>query len=390
MHCIKVHDNDTDQLFHKVPQRVYQEDSNWIPHLRQDVKKVFDLKKNRLFKKGAEAQRWVVLNEQKQAIGRIAAFVNMKYSKGMEQPTGGIGFFDAIEDDGVAGLLFDAAEQWLIDREMKAVDGPINLGEKDKFWGLLVDNFTDVSSYGMNYNPPYYRNWFESRGYQVYYEQYVFGRSVSEPLQEVVLRKITQITEPEQYQFYTARDISYEQLAIDFYTVYNNAWGGHHGFAKMSLKQAQRTVKSLKPVMDPNILFFVRHVPSNEPIGFFINIPELNLIFRHVHGNLNLWGKLVFMWHKLRKSSDVMVGVVFGVDRKFHGKGIDSMLIKGAHERLNEESRYVKAMLTWIGDFNPKMIHIAESLGTERKRTLFTMRKMLDPSVEFKRMPVAK
>jgi GNAT superfamily N-acetyltransferase len=82
--------------------------------------------------------------------------------------------------------------------------------------------------------------------------------------------------------------------------------------------------------------------------------------------------------------------VVFGVDRKFHGKGIDSMLIQGAYERLNKQSRYVNAMLTWIGDFNPKMIHIAESLGTERKRTLFTMRKMLDPSVEFKRMPVAK
>ena len=30
----------------------------------------------------------------------------------------------------------------------------------------------------MNYNRPYYERFFKSRGYQVYYEQFVYGREV--------------------------------------------------------------------------------------------------------------------------------------------------------------------------------------------------------------------
>lgn len=390
MHIAEVHDAITHGQFLRVPQRVYEDDANWIPHLKQDVEKVFDPKKNRLFKKGAVAKRWIVLDDHGVPAGRIAAFVNPKYSSGMEQPTGGMGFFDAIQDDELANLLLDTAEDWLKEQGMEAVDGPINLGEKDQFWGLLVDNFTDISSYGMNYNPPYYLPWFEGRGYQVFYEQYVFGRSVEEPVQEVLVRKIAQIKQPEDYEFYTARSISLDQLAVDFCTVYNNAWGGHHGFSTMSLKQAQRTVKSLKPVMDPDIIFFVRHLPSDSPVGFFVNIPELNLIFKHVNGNLNAWGKLIFLWHKLARTSNEMVGLVFGIDRNFHGKGLDSLLISGASDRLRKKNRYRHATLTWIGDFNPKMIHIAKTLGSERKRTLFTMRKLFNPEAPFKRVPFAK
>ena len=109
-----------------------------------------------------------------------------------------------------------------------------------------------------------------------------------------------------------ARDLTEEQLAEHFCTTYNNAWGGHHGFAKMPLKQAQRTVKALKPVMDPDIIFFV--LDGDKPVAFYVNIPELNQIFRHVNGNLNAIGKLKFLYHKWRKTSDIMVGLVFGID----------------------------------------------------------------------------
>jgi hypothetical protein len=390
MHIAEVHDALSQRQFHRVPSIVYASDANWIPHLKQDVDKVFDPEKNRLFKKGATAKRWVVLDIEGVPLGRIAAFVSPKYSSGMDQPTGGIGFFDAMRDDRVAEMLFDTAEDWLKDEGMEAVDGPINLGEKDKFWGLLADNFTDLSSYGMNYNPPYYKEWFDARGYKVYYEQYVYGRSVLEPVQEVLVRKLAQMSDREDYEMYTARDMTIEQLAEDFCTVYNNAWGGHHGFKKMPLRQAQNTVKSLKPVMDPDIIFFVRHKPSGRPVGFYVNIPELNLIFKHVNGNLNAWNKLVFLWHKLKRTSNEMVGLVFGIDREFHGKGIDSVLISGASDRLRGKKRYVNTTLTWIGDFNPKMIRIAETLGTTRNRTLFTMRKLFDPAAEFKRVPFVK
>ena len=156
----------------------------------------------------------------------------------------------------------------------------------------------------------------------------------------------------------------------------------------MPLKQAQRTVKTLKPVMDKDIIFFVLH--DEKPVAFYVNIPELNQIFRHVNGNLNAWGKLKFLYHKWRGTADTMVGLVFGIDRAYHGQGLDGFLIDTAGKQMQAKGRYKTTTLTWIGDFNPKMIRIAENLGTERIRTFQTLRKRFDPEQPFKRVPSAK
>jgi len=388
MRLIEVNDQKTDSLFHAVPQRIYAQDPVWIPHLKQDIQKVFDPQKNRLFKKGGVAKRWIVEDENRHAVGRIAAFISPKYSGGMKQPTGGLGFFESTDNSTVADLLFDAAEAWLQEQGMEAADGPVNFGEKDKYWGLLVKNFTDLPSYGMNYNPEYYGRFFEARGYQVYYEQYIYSREIQLGVQEAFERKRAQIEARGTMRVVTARDLTQEQLAEHFCTVYNNAWGGHHGFAKMPLKQARNTVKALKPIMDPDIIFFV--LDEGKPIAFYVNIPELNQIFRHVHGNLNAFGKLKFLYHKWRGSTNIMVGLVFGIDRSYHGQGVDGFLIDTAGKQIQAKGRYDTTTLTWIGDFNPKMIRIAENLGTERTRTYVTLRKLFDPNQPFERMPSAK
>ena len=207
-------------------------------------------------------------------------------------------------------------------------------------------------------------------------------------IQEPFERKRAQVESRGGYEVVTARDLTKEQLAEYFCTVYNNAWGGHHGFAKMPLKQAQRTVKALKPVMDPDIIFFVLH--EGNPVAFYVNIPELNQIFEHVNGNLNAFGKLKFLYHKWRGTADIMVGLVFGIDREYHGQGLDGYMIDIAGKRIQAKGRYHSTTLTWIGDFNPKMIRIAENLGTERTRTYHTLRKLFDPEKPFKRVPIAK
>jgi GNAT superfamily N-acetyltransferase len=379
---------DADQTaFNSVPKLIYADDPNYIPHLRQDIDKTFDPKKNRAFKGGA-AKRWVLRDDRGGLTGRIAAFVNKKYSEGMEQPTGGIGFFESINDIACARMLFDTAIEWLQSQGMEAVDGPINFGEKDRFWGLLTENFTDLPSYALNYNPPYYQQLFESYGFQLYYNQYIFKRDLSVPAQEVFVKKYNAVMANTDYRIANIRGRTWEQVAEDFCTVYNNAWGGHHGFKKMPMEQARKIMKALKPVVDRDIIVFVYH--KEKPVAFYVNIPELNEIFRFVNGNLNWMGKLKFLWHKWRKTPRIMVGIVFGVDRAYHGKGLEGAMIKWAEENIVTLNRYDNTTLTWIGDFNPKMIHIAENLGAERSRTYITYRKLFDPNRTFERAPIVQ
>ena len=112
--------------------------------------------KNKTFRHG-ECTRWVLQTSEGEFLGRIAAFINKKYkNKGDEFLVGGIGFFDCINDQSAADMLFDVAKHWLLQRGVEAMDGPINFGERDRWWGLVTEGFQEPL-YCMNYNPPFYR-----------------------------------------------------------------------------------------------------------------------------------------------------------------------------------------------------------------------------------------
>ncbi|NNK80187.1 MAG: hypothetical protein HKO93_01715, partial [Flavobacteriales bacterium] len=359
-------DRQTEEQFLEVPSYIYKNDPNWIPHLKQDIEKIFDEKQNKLLRDG-KANRWILYDESKKAVGRIAAFINAKTSYTFDQPTGGIGFFECTDDQEMADALFNKAKAWLEENSMEAMDGPINFGDKNQFWGLLVENFDSPNSYAMNYNPPYYRKLFENYGFKTYYEQYVYWRNIRQPVEPVFVRKFESVKSNYNVEVRDATKMSLEQIASDFRTVYNGAWGGHENFKMMSESAAMKVAKSLKPIMDKRIVVFA--YAEDIPVGFYINIPELNEIFCYVNGNLNWMGKLKFLYHKWRKTPRTMVGIVFGVVKEWQGKGIEGAMITwfGYHQvpKLNYDS----TILTWIGDFNPKMIKVATNLGTTVHRT---------------------
>src|SRR5688572_20905319 len=119
----RVTDARTLKDWQRLPWRIYANDANWIPHLKQDIEKVFDPAKNKLLAEG-KAERWVLYDAQGAAIGRIAAFVNPKTAWTEKQPTGGMGFFECINDQGAANALLDTARDWLKEQGMDAMDGP--------------------------------------------------------------------------------------------------------------------------------------------------------------------------------------------------------------------------------------------------------------------------
>lgn len=371
----------------RVCDALYHSDPNWIPHIRQDISGIFNPAKNKLYKEG-NARRWILTDDEGNTIGRIAAFWSKRYSTAQKQPTGGIGFFECTDNLDGAFMLFDTACNWLKAEGMEAADGPINFGEKEAYWGLLVENFTDMSSFRMNYNLPYYRKFFEEYGFMTYYEQLCYKRDLSIPAQEVFVRKSNQLMSEPGYRIGTARGRSTDQIAHDFVTIYNSAWAGHSGFKTMKKEQAIKAVMAMKPVMDPDIMVFVYH--NDKPIGFYINLPEVNEFMQHVHGNLNWWGILKFLYYKQFGKRNTMVGMVFGVDRDYHGKGVEGAMIKFCEEEIVSLNRYKDTILTWIGDFNPKMIHIAENLGASLYRKLITYRLLFDRNKPFERHPMLK
>ncbi|MDR2890774.1 MAG: hypothetical protein LBV18_04125, partial [Alistipes sp.] len=130
--------NEAAQEFLNLPKRLYRANRHWVCPLDGDIEAVFDPAKNKKFG-GGEATRWIAReSDGGRVVGRVAAFFNRDDAAMEEQPTGGIGFFEAENDPKLAALLFDAARDWLAERGMEAMDGPVNFGSRDAWWGLLV------------------------------------------------------------------------------------------------------------------------------------------------------------------------------------------------------------------------------------------------------------
>jgi len=392
MKIVPVTDEKTNEAWMRLPWSIYKDDKNWIPHLKQDVAKVFDPEKNKLLKPGADGgpsgkvMRWILTDERGSAIGRIAAFVNPKTAYTDKQPTGGMGFFECINDQQAANLLLDSARDWLKGLGMEAMDGPVNLGDRNMFWGLLIKNFTSPPIYGTNYNPAYYKDLLKKYGFEIYFNQLFFLRSATIPAQPIFHRKFNQLASDPGFRMHDARGRSVEQIAEDFRTVYNDGWVDHENHKAMEAAAALKIVKAMKPVMDPRLIIFIRH--HDRPVAMYISLPELNEIFNHVNGDLNWLGKLKFLWYKHTGAVKTMTGIVFGVAKEFQGKGMEGALIVYAEKHIVNKKLYRDTVLTWIGDFHPRMIRVCENLGAENYRTLATYRYLFDRTKPFERHPI--
>lgn len=383
MHMHEVKTERDKQNFLQVAAAIYKDDPNWIRPLDKDINDVFDPEKNKFYKRGGECIRWILKNDNGNNIGRVACFVNKQYK--MEQPTGGVGFFECINDQKAANFIFDHCKQWLQERGMEAMDGPINFGERDKWWGLLTEGFYSPL-YNMNYNPPYYQQLFESYGFQTYFNQVCFAMKVQSKLEEKFYKRHAAIASDPGYTAKRLRKSELDKFAKDFTYVYNKAWAGHGGGKSLEESTVQKMFRTMKPVIDENISWFVYY--KDEPIAIWLNLPDLNQYFRHFNGKFGLIEKLRFLWLKQFGECSRFVGLVFGIIPEFQGKGVDAYMIMEGARVIQNINKYQDYEMQWIGDFNPKMMNIALSLGTHRSRTLRTYRYLFDRNKEFKRHPV--
>jgi hypothetical protein len=76
------------------------------------------------------------------------------------------------------------------------------------------------------------------------------------------------------------------------------------------------------------------------------------------------------------------------VAKEWQGKGIEGALIVIGEKTIVDKKLYKDTILTWIGDFNPRMIKVCENLGAANYRTLATYRYLFDRSVPFERHPI--
>jgi hypothetical protein len=386
MHINEVLTKQDKKEFISFPKKLYKGDPNWVCQLDDGQESVFNPVTNQAFGHG-EAIRWILKDSNNITIGRVAAFIDEVRSAANRQPTGGMGFFEVIENKDAAFLLFDTARNWLAGRGMEAMDGPINFGENDNNWGLLVEGFIQ-QGFGMPYHKKYYRSYFEEYGFRKYFEQYSYHREIRgddnqiEQFPERMMKIAGWLSKRPGYSFCHFEIRNKEKYIKDIADIYNSTWSVFkEDFTPLDPKFLLESFRKAKPILDEELIWFAYF--NEKPIAFFVLYHDLNQILKHLDGRMNLLNMIRFSYYKLTHEMTRLRAIVGGVHPSYQNSGVESAIFFHLYNVFKKKPWLRELELSWVGDFNPRMIAIYEALGAKQAKLHFTYRYLINKELPF-------
>lgn len=382
MKILTVNNRKAEKAFLDFPRKLYRNDPNHVVQFDSEIRKAFDPKINPYFRHG-DAVRWIAINERGETVGRIAAFYDTQKDEADYVRSGGCGFFESIDDQQVAFRLFDTAKAWLQENAYEAMTGPINFGENDTNWGCLVQGFIP-QGLGMNYNLPYYKELFESYGFKLYYRQLSFHLDIVKPFPERFWKIAEWINKRPGYNYKHFELKKTAQFVDDTAYIYDQAWSQlRKDYTPIDKASLYDELRKIKMILDEEMIWYAYY--KDEPIAFFMFLPDANQIFRHLNGRLHLINKLRFLYYKNNKTITRARGTAAGIIPKFQNSGVDSGIFYLLRQVMDRKPQYKEFELSWVGDFNPKMISLYLNTGAVHTKTHFTYRYLFDRERPYQR-----
>ncbi len=355
-----IHTRRDRRRFIDVPYAFYRGNRYWVPPLRMDQAKTLHPKKNPFFEHG-KMQLFLAEDASGQILGRIAAIINGMHLKKYDDGNGFFGFFECVERYEVAEALFDAAEAWLREQGMTGVRGPANPSLNDTA-GLLVRGFDRRPSILMPYNPPYYVDFLERYGFTramtmwAYYAHQKFVRT------EKLERGVTLVRRRNPTITLRTLDMKrFDEDARAVLDIYNEAWSENWGHVPMTEREFAKLAGDLKQIVDPELVYILED--AGTPIAFAVSLPNLNEALVNLpDGRLFPTGLLKLLAYDWLHAFKEIRMPLMGVRKKYHGRGLDALLI---HETVvrGQERGFVACEMSWVLDVNRVLINALEALG---------------------------
>jgi len=347
--------------FIRVPWQIYKGNPYWVPPLIKDH--LSKLNPRHPFRSHADMVLFLATRGET-VVGRIAGIIDHHYIGFQQERAGFFGFFESIEDPGVAEALLSRVADWLRANGMVKMIGPMNPSTNDEC-ALLVDGFDSSPSLMMPYNPPYYPFLVEGFGLKKVMDLYAYWLDASafeyERLDRISRR--IQKREPRlRLRSLNLRRFDEELRVIK--DIYNDAWSKNWGFVPMTEEEIDLMAKDLKPLVVPELVLLA--YLGEEPVAFSVGLPDYNLVLKHLNGKLGPLGLLKFFYYR-RKIHTARV-MLLGVKLAFQRKGIESLLYVESVKK-GVEKGYLSAECSWILETNPLMQHGMEAMGGKRYKT---------------------
>lgn len=352
------------------PWRVYKGSPYWVPPLISERKTFLDPAKNAFFEHAVAS--YYLARRGSETVGTIAAFTNHKYNEFQGVNLGFFGFFEVLEDPQAAQALIEAAEAWVKAAGHDAILGPAQFSTNDEAF-LLIDGFNDPPRALMTYNPPYYREYLEAAGMTKAMDVWAYAIGVPDFMQKIpekLIRVAEKVRERFDLHIRPLRMNEFEAEVDRFKVVYNSSWERNWGFVPMTDAEIDHLAKSLKPMIDPDLVLMVE--ADGQVVGSSLSIPDLNQALRLAYprpGKLEALTMAQLFWHwKARKAVKWLRVVALGVLPEYRAKGVDALMYLETAKRAAPKG-YHWAEMSWILETNEMMNRSIRMLGGEVYKT---------------------
>jgi GNAT superfamily N-acetyltransferase len=344
--------------------QVYSDDPAWVPPLILERKQFLDRKKHPFYRHGDAAL--FLARRAGEIVGRIMASDDPNYNNLHGTNVGCFGLFESINDHEVATALFDAAGEWLRRKGRTEIMGPIDYST-NYVCGLLIDGFEHPPTLLTAHNPRYYPPLIEGCGFAKAKDWYAWWFS-EYPAPAQRLRKIAMARAGKygvRIHPINVKDLEGEGQKIR--TIYNQAWEKNWGFVPFTEAEADHMAKEMKPLLVP-LTTLIAEI-GDEPIGFLIAVPDINVALRRINGRLTMFGlpigliKLLYYRMKIRTGRLIALGVV----QKYRRAGIAEMLV--LHVMDEAFKRGFTGELSMTLEDNVMVNRFIESMGAAKYKT---------------------
>jgi GNAT superfamily N-acetyltransferase len=351
-----------------------------VPQIRSEQLELIDPDKNPFF--GHASVQLFIAYRGGNPVGRIAAHIDhlaleLPEEQGMGPGTGMFGYFDA-EDDAVAKALLEKAEDWLRERGMTKVIGPISLSVWEEP-GLLVKGQDHSPMIMMGHDPAHYAAMIEGAGYAHAKSLLTYDLDISTPFPRIVQRIVQSGERNDRIRLREVDKANWAQEIRTVLEILNDAWSTNWGFVPFTEDEIAYAAKKLKPVIRPELNMIAEL--DGRPVAFMVVLPDLNEVLKKVRGKLFPFG-----WFHLLRALGKPTGLgmrvpLMGVRKEFQSSRLASQLafMMISKIRDNATGRYgsERAEIGWILDDNKGMVAIADAIESKINREYVIYRKSL-------------
>lgn len=343
---------------------VQQGDLNYISPLRLERMRFLDTREN-----AALASLDVcalVARRDGKLVGRVTAHIDRAYNDYHQARLGWFGFFDCIDDVGVAHALLDRAVSWVKERGMQQIIGPNNFTTNHQV-GMLVENFARPPMVEMTYNPSYYERLVTSYGFGKAKDLLAYWIDVSAGLEDAKIRRFHQVSEKvrERYglNLRGARMTDFEAEVARLFGLYNATWQKNWGFVPVTEAEFKNIARDLKQIVVDELVLIVED-RAGTPVAFSVTLPNVNELMPK-NGRLFpfAWWRLLTGMKRIKTARLFTLGVVPG-HRK---RGIEAMLCIETALRANRLG-YTAGEIGWTLEDNVLINRTVESFGGQLDR----------------------